>query len=125
MSFLPPLDDFKSFELIPPGDYPACLIDAKEQESKSGKGAYIKTTWKLLDGEFAGRSVFTNYNHRHENPKVVQIGLSQLKTMLKCSNIKGQPERADDLIGARCLVRIAIRKDETYGDSTRSKATSP
>ena len=49
--FDPGTQEGSSFELIPPGDYVAEIIEAEIRQPKSGDGHMLALTWKICQGD--------------------------------------------------------------------------
>lgn len=43
--------------------------------------AYLKVRFAVMDGEFAGRKIFKNFNIKNDNPVAQQIGYSELSAL--------------------------------------------
>lgn len=102
---------------IPDGKYICNVTEAKMKDTKTG-GMMIQTTLTICDGQYAGRKIFNNFNVENQNPKAVEIGLAQLKSLLETA---GYPDPnklggIDELCGLRVGVKTKTRKDDTYGD---------
>jgi len=67
-------EEQQSFEPLPAGEYPAHVTDSDIKDTKKGDGKYIKLTWEILDGPFAGRLVFENYNYINSSAQAAEIG---------------------------------------------------
>ena len=107
----------RNFDNIPDGKYTCFVTEAKMQDTKSG-GMMIKTTLTVADGEYEGRKIFTNFNVENSNPKAVEIGLAQLKSLLENGGHK-DPNKlggVEELNGLRVGVKTKTRKSDDYGD---------
>lgn len=120
MSWTLDLTDVKetSFELIPEGEYTAQCVEAEIKETKAMTGEYINVKFVIQDAAQEGRHLFHMFNIKNDNPKAVEIGLSQLKTFIKCS---GRPsmvlKNVQDLCGLAATVVVKKRTD-AYGDKS-------
>jgi hypothetical protein len=56
--FNPEQQEGSDFELIPPGDYVAQIIEAEIRQPKSGDGHMLALTWKICEGEYENRQVW-------------------------------------------------------------------
>ena len=94
-----------------PGEHIATIIDAQVKETKSGTGEYLKVVWKLEDGA----SFSYMYNIKNVNAMAQNIGLTELKKMMKAAGREPKASGADELIGIRVLLVTATKTDD-YGD---------
>lgn len=73
---------------VPPGEYPAMIIDSRIDPTKSGKGKTMKLLWQILDGAFKGRKVFQNLTIQHENLQTQDIALKTLSSICLAIGLK-------------------------------------
>lgn len=112
---------------IPDGTYAVMVNKAEVADTKTG-GQMIKVQLKVLDGQpQAGRVIFDQFNIKNANPQAVQIGLGQLKGMMKCF---GHPnpnrlESTQELMGLRGQVTVKTESDAQYGPQSRVKGYKP
>jgi len=104
------------YEPLPEGIYNLSIEEAHVQDTKAGTGQYIRVVFLVQDEKFKDRKVFHNFNIKNPSEKAVEIGLSQLKSMLLSAG-KSDPnlEKVEDLYGLTCQAKIRIKQDETYG----------
>lgn len=106
-----------SFECLPKGDYVVVVSDAEVRDTKDGQGQYLRVTLEVQEGEFDSRKIFTNFNIKNKNQQAVQIGLGQLKKMMRCAGATSyQLNSAQDLCGLRVMAKVDIKKDE-FGEN--------
>lgn len=97
------------FSAIPAGDYLAQIEKSELKDTKAGDGQYIKLHFKVLDGEFSGRWLWTNLNIINKNPVAQEIAE---KTLATISEICGQDVVTDTevLHGCPMIVRVVKRE---------------
>ncbi len=110
-------------QTVPTGQYTASVEKAELTDTRSG-GKMIKVQLKVLEGDHKNRMIFDQFNTENANPQAVQIGLSQLKGMMKAW---GHPnpnrlESCEELLGLRGLVNVKVEEDPGYGPQARVKA---
>lgn len=75
----------EGFEALPVGWYNATLIALVETPTKdfatNGGNMYYAAQYKIFDGQYAGRVVFGNFNHKNQNPVAQDIGMKQLSSL--------------------------------------------
>lgn len=113
---------------IPDGSYSVILNKAEVTPTKTG-GTMIKVQLKILEGQpQAGRVIFDQFNIENANPQAVQIGLGQLKGMMKSF---GHPnpnmlKSTEELLGLKGTVVVKTVDDGgSYGPQTRVRAYKP
>lgn len=113
-------------EPVPNGTYPVVVEKAQIADTKTG-GQMIKIQLKITGDVQGGRNIFDQFNIQNANPQATQIGLGQLKGMMKAF---GHPnpnrlESVTELQGLRGLVVTKIEDSPGYGDQVRVKAYKP
>ena len=116
-----------TFKPVPAGLYPAYVSQAEFKDSKAG-ARYLSVCFTLFGDNYEGRKVYTNFNLFHQKDTVKNIAMSQLLSMLMASGhekskIKANSE--DELLNiiadCRCMVKVAIRVSEGYGEQNEIK----
>lgn len=102
----------RGFEPIPAGDYNLTIVDASQQLTKAGDGEYLKIKFEVVDGEHAGRYVWQNYNLKNKNDMAVQIGKSQLKSMLLNASYDKEQVDLNDLMGLEVVGVVRIKEGQ-------------
>jgi len=105
-------------ETLPAGKYLCSVTEAEMKDTKDGTGAYIRAELTVMEGDAKNRKVFTNFNVKNKNPKAVEIGLSQLKSLLVNAGYPN-PNKLDsvsDICGLTVGVKTKIKADPEYGD---------
>lgn len=114
-NFVP--DDTKarsSFDPVQTGEYH--LLVEKSVEGKSSAGnAMLKIQFKVEEGEYAGRKLFSNINLEHDNPQVVSIGQQQLQTLRLQLGLKTIKD-ASDLVGHSFVTTVKVTKRKDTGE---------
>lgn len=105
----------EGFDCLPPGWYPATVIDSEIKEGS--KGPYINWTWGI-DGK--PNKVWDIMSIGNE------ISMQRLKTMATCCGHKNPNYIADteELHGMKCLIRLKVESDPSgkYDDKNKISA---
>lgn len=111
---------------VPAGNYNVVVEKAEVSPTKTG-GEMIKVQLKILVGDQAGRSIFDQFNIKNANPQAVQIGLGQLKGMLKAFGMPNpnQLNSCTELVGLKGTVSVKIEESPGYDPQARVKAYKP
>lgn len=96
-----------SFDPIPEGIYRVEIASSEEKANSKGTGKVLELAFEVLDGEYAGSTVFAYLNTENPNPKSQQIGRGQISTICRCVK---QMELNDpcELEGHRLSVKVAL-----------------
>lgn len=95
---------------IPAGDYVATVTDSEIKPNKAGTGEYLSLSFRIEDGDHAGRFVWANLNLVHPNEKAVQIARAELAGLCKAVGVLN-PKDSADLHNIPVLIRVVLDKD--------------
>lgn len=96
------------FEPIPPGKYPVEIVASELLQTKAGDGQYLKFTFSILDGEYAGRYIWSNINIDNPSPKAVEIAEHELASIIKACGLESI-EETEELHGIPIMGRVKIK----------------
>ncbi len=107
---------------VPDGNYNVIVEKAEVKDTRSG-GKLIAVQLSVMDGPQANRKIFNQFNMENANAQAVQIGLGQLKGMMKAFGHKNpnRLESTDELVGLKGVVRVKVEEDPGYGPQARIK----
>lgn len=72
-------EELKDFsQPLPNGIYKSIITASELKDTQSGNGQYIKLTYQIIDGEYKGRSFWSQHNIRNSNPQAVAIANQEL-----------------------------------------------
>jgi hypothetical protein len=111
--FFDPSTEAGSFELIPPGDYTAQIVEAEIRQPQSGDGNMLKLTWRISQGEHEGRQVWETLCFQHSNPQTETIARRRLKDICTALNITQHVDDPGIFTFKPAAVRIGIKVDKT------------
>lgn len=74
---------------IPAGDYIAHIVKSEMKQTKAKTGHYLALQFKVLEGDYAGRVLFTNLNLDNPNPMAVEIANKELNSICQAVNLEG------------------------------------
>lgn len=97
-------------EAMPPAWYNAKVTDMTLTPTKDhavSKSEYWKTEFTILDGKFAGRKVWTNYNVKNTNPKAVEIAYEQLSALCHAVD-RIDIENTEELYGLPLQIKLSL-----------------
>lgn len=105
---------------IPAGTYVAQVIESDVKQTKNGNGSYLALTFEILDGQYAKRRIWANITIQNQNAQAQQIGQSQLSGLCHAVNVVRMSDTSQ-LHMKPLKIRVAIRKDDQYGDKNEVK----
>ena len=101
-----PVSD-RSFDLLPAGGYAATITAAESRDTKSGTGKYLRVEFTLADP--AGRTVWSNFNVKNDNPAAESIGRQQLAEVVRAIGKKAVRD-TDELRGCVLSIKVKVRE---------------
>jgi hypothetical protein len=113
------------FEPIPNGVYVAQIVEGEIANTKSG-GVMVKWTWKIEEGEHAGRLIWHNINLVNSNPKAQQIGQAE-QAAIRAAIGKPTAASTEDYCFIPCLIRVGLEIDKSgqYKPKNKVEAVKP
>lgn len=100
---------------MPAGYYPLEIKESEVKATKNGNGQYIKIRFDVIGGDYAGRVIFENINVRNPNEVAEKIGRQQLGEIMRATGVASLTD-TDQLVGQRLVAKLAVKKDDEYGD---------
>ena len=97
---------------VPAGDYVVHVVKTEFKQTKAKNGHYLSIHMKILDGDYKGRTLFTNLNLDNPNPVAVEIANKELNSICKACNKQGV-EDSDELLQIPFVASVKI----TAGDA--------
>lgn len=104
-------EKMNDFSPIPEGDYIAQIVKSELKKckptAKDPSGQYIQLQFKIIQGESAGRLLFTNLNIINKNPQAVEIAYKELATIAEAC---GKPVVQDtqELHGIPMTIKVGL-----------------
>jgi hypothetical protein len=126
--YFDPTQQKDSFELIPPGDYMAEIVEAVNAPPKSSGDGYMLTLkWRIVEGEYENRPIWQRLNYIHSNFQTQDIARKQLTNICNGLGIHEQITDLDTFLHKPVRVKVGIEVDKTgrYDDSNCIKRVKP
>jgi len=98
---------------IPAGKYAAHIIKSEFKPTKAKTGHYLALQFRVLEGEYKGKALFTNLNLDNPNQVAVEIANKELNTICKAVGKEGV-EDSDELHQIPMMVTVKV----TEGDAS-------
>lgn len=112
-----------SFDVLPAGEYDAVIIKSEVKPTSTG-GRMLKLQLQILNGEYQNRTLFDNLNLWNANEKAVQIARGTLSAICRAVNVL-TPKDSSELHGKSLRIKVAVTKNEEYGEQNQIKAYKP
>ena len=77
----------KNFEPLPEIDMLLSIDTIDEVKTKTTGDDMLKVKFKVVNGDFKGRTIFENFLLTHKNPKVTQIAMEKLNKLSKAIGV--------------------------------------
>lgn len=96
-----------SFEPIPQGEYVGMFTESELKDTKSGDGQFIEMKFEIVEGEYAGRTLYERLNIKNKNEKAVEIAYQNLKKICECVN-RPSIQDTDELNNIRLIAKVVV-----------------
>ena len=97
---------------IPAGNYTAEITRSEVKQTKDGRGSYLSLSFKIIEGEFAGRLIFQNITLTNANATAQTIGREQMAQLAGACGILSLQD-SEQLHGIPVGIRVAVETDKT------------
>jgi len=103
-----------SFSPIPAGEYKV-IAEGSEMKQSAAGAEYLSIKFSILDGQYKGRKIFTNYNLRHPKANVAEMARAEFAALCRACN---NPRPADSaaLHNVPIMVKVGVAKRKDTGD---------
>jgi hypothetical protein len=97
---------------LPDGKYNVEITDSDYRDNSTGTGSYVMVEFRVIDGEYADRKLWGNYNIVHSNEQAQEIGQQQFAKL--CLAALGKPSciDTDELISRQLAVGVGLDKKD-------------
>lgn len=118
----------KKYDPLPDGNYLVAMDRVSEEATKAGTGSFVKSSFKVLEGDYKDRLIFHNFLITHTNPKAASIGKEQLSKCLKAIGVSGgfdalgnDTSQLEGFLGKELIVNVGTENNATYGARNKVK----
>ncbi len=114
------------FELLPPGDYVAQIIQSEIKDTKSGNGRMIVFTFSIAEGEKEGRLAWARINFINPNAQAQSIGRKELGNIARAAGVSKFSD-TEELHYKPLIITLGVKNDPTgqYRPQNEIKAYKP
>lgn len=114
--------------VVPAGEYPAIMIESERKATNAGDGAYLKTKFQIVSGEFQNRIVFKNFNLwlPAEKEQALQIARGEFSEFCRAVDV-ANPKDSSELHNKPCMIKVKVRVDKSgqYDDQNDISGFKP
>lgn len=108
---------------VPAGWYYAQVIESKIEPTKDGNGTKLVMLFSLLEGKYANRKIYNNFNIRNPNAIAEQIAFKQLSAL--CHAVERLVvQDTQELHGIPFKVKLAVT-DAVFDENVPGKVKYP
>ena len=110
---------------IPAGEYVAHIVKTEFKQTRAKNGHYLSIQFKILEGDYKGRALFTNLNLDNPNPVAVEIANKELNSICQAVGKEGV-EDSDELLQIPMLVTVKVTEgDAQYPPANETTGYAP
>ena len=113
-----------SFDVLPAGEYEACITASQVKPTSNGSGKYLELQLQILNGEYQNRVLFDRLNLWNPSEKATQIARGTLSSICRAVGIL-TPNDSSELHNKPLRIKVTVRKSDEYGDQNDVKAYKP
>jgi len=99
------------FKPLPVGDYTCIITNSELKDTQAGNGKLLAVTFEVVDGEYAGRALWTNLNIQNPSDVAEKIGRSQLASICKAVGVMN-PQDSEELHATPLVVKVGLDKKD-------------
>lgn len=101
-----------NFGVVPKGMYEAIVTDTEIKENSKGTGYYLKTSHKLLDEKYAGKTIDRYFNIRIASAKAQTIAQAELCTLFQACGFPHIQADEKKLIDRVHILAVNVEQSE-------------
>jgi hypothetical protein len=103
------------FELIPPGDYEACIVASELKPTKKGDGNLLEIQVSIINGPHQNRKLIDRLNINNPSEDCQRIGRGTLSAICLAVG-KDKPTDSSELHMLSLCIKVGTRKRQDTGD---------
>lgn len=108
--FTPDETDENPFAPIDAGWYEAEIFKSELKDTNDKTGKYISLGFKVIEGDYEGRYVYTNLNIVNKSDVAVKIARADLKKICDACGVN-ELEDTEDLHGIPMLIKVSVKPE--------------
>jgi Protein of unknown function (DUF669) len=113
------IEPAKPLDVLPPGKYPAQIVNSEMRVTKDGMGQYLWLELDVLDGPCRGRKLFDRLNLVNANPQTVEIAQRTLSAICHATG-RMQVQDSEELHLIPLIADVQVQPPKNgYGESNK------
>ena len=108
------------FGVLPAGEYDVAIVGSVVENTKDGRGRFLKLELQVLNGPFQNRKVFDRLNLWNPSAQAVTIAQGTLSAICRAVGVL-TPQDSSDLHNKPLRCKVTVRKSDEYGESNEVK----
>lgn len=113
-----------SLDVLPAGEYEACVVASEMKVTNAGTGKYLKLELQILNGEYQNRKLWDNLNLINPSAKAQEIARGTLSALCRAIGVL-TPKDSSELHNKPFRVKVKVDKTEEFGEQNRITAYKP
>lgn len=106
-----------AFEPLPRGKYVAIITRSEVKNTKKNDGQYLSLMFKIVEGDYEGRTIFANLNMVNKSADAQRIARQQFSAICHAVDVLN-PQDTSELHGIPLMISVKIRPEtDTYAAS--------
>lgn len=98
-----------SLDAVPAGKYVAVITDSEMKPTSKGTGHFLHLTFQVIEGEYAGRKIWTRLNLDNPSPTAVEIAKKELSAICRAVGVM-EPRDSVDLHDIPLVVTTKLKQ---------------
>jgi hypothetical protein len=113
------IEPTKPLDVLPPGKYPAQIVNSEMRVTKDGMGQYLWLELDVLEGPCRGRKLFDRLNLVNANPQTVEIAQRTLSAICHATG-RLQVQDSEELHLIPLIADVQVQPPKNgYGESNK------
>lgn len=105
------------YEALPAGKYAAEITNSRMKPTRRGDGHYLELTFRVLEGQYKGRLLWSRLNLDNPSPQAVEIARGELSAICGAVGVM-QPRDSSELHDIPLVLTVRCKRREDTGDLT-------
>lgn len=118
------IDPTLDYEHVPAGRYNVEITDSNMLDNSKGTGEYLKLEFTILDGDFAGRKLWTQLNLSNPSAQAVEIAQREFSAICHATG-KLKVQDSVQLHNIPLEINVKVKTSPEYGPQNIVRGYSP
>jgi len=98
------------FAPIPAGWYLATIVKSEVKDTNDKTGKYISLQFKIVEGDYEGRFIFSNINIVNKSDVAVKIGQADLKAICEAIGLDNLEDTVD-MHNEEMCIKVSVKPE--------------